>query len=48
VAAGEELAVVVPVVAGPTVGTLELVVPGEPVDVAGELPLPVELVVELD
>jgi hypothetical protein len=46
--AGEELAVVVPIVAGPTVGAVELVVPGELVDVAGALPLPVEPVVEFD
>lgn len=37
----EMLVVVVPVVAGPVFGVLELVVPGELVDVVGGLPLPV-------
>jgi hypothetical protein len=38
---GEELAVDVPTVVGPVVGVLELVVPGELVDVVGGVPLPV-------
>ena len=44
----EELDVVVPIVAGPTVGALELVVPGELVEVVGGLPLPVVGVVVPD
>jgi hypothetical protein len=45
----EEVEVVVPIVAGPTVGALEFVLPGELVDVVcGGLPLPVVDVVVLD
>jgi hypothetical protein len=43
-----EEADVVPIVAAPTAGALEFVVPGVLDDVAGPLPLPVEVVVELD
>ena len=45
---GEELDVVVPVVAGTTVGTLELVVADELVDIVGGLPLAVEGAVVFD
>jgi len=38
----EMLVVVVPIVAGPVLGALELVVPGELVDVVCGLPLPVD------
>jgi hypothetical protein len=41
----ETLVVVVPIVAGPTLGALEVVVPGELVDVVCGLPLPVDGVV---
>jgi hypothetical protein len=44
----ETLVVVVPVVAGPTLGAVELVVPGELVDGVCGLPLPVEEVVVPD
>jgi hypothetical protein len=44
----EVLAVDVLTVAGPVVGVLELVVPGEVVDVVGGVPLPVVGVVVLD
>jgi hypothetical protein len=44
----EELAVDVLTVAGPVVGALELVVPGEVVDVFAGVPLPVVGVVVLD
>jgi hypothetical protein len=44
----EELAVDVLTVAGPVVGVLELVVPGEVVDVVAGVPLPVVDVVVLD
>jgi hypothetical protein len=45
---GDELGVVVPIVAGPTVGAPELVVPGELVEIVCGLPLPVVDVVVLD
>ena len=44
----EEVDVVVPVVAGPTVGAPEPVVPGELVDVVCGVPLPVDVPVGLD
>jgi hypothetical protein len=44
----EIFVVVVPVVAGPALGALELVVPGELVDVVCGLPLPVEEAVVSD
>jgi hypothetical protein len=48
VVVGDEPDVVAPIVAGPTVGAPELVVPGELVEVVCGLPLPVVDVVVLD